>query len=432
MAERVSDADHAVPPPAGQRSSLPPRPSSGAAGPAQDDDLISLIDEPGGSLSGTARERGAPGTTQVGSTDPEVGPHGFGRPQAVSGRAASAVSTDGIAARPRPAGGTSGATPARRPAPPSWPLRGERRLLPVAAGWLCLLVAAGWGWGADALNSELSVRILMRYLNAAAQMIDADAPPRSPQEAGESAGPVRSNRLNIFPPVGPPVQRPTPSLQLRPSPPPGTAAPSTPTPMHVVADAGAGGAHPPRGPLDAQREFERVIWADCTRTGWTAVTYLLIGVIAMAGIMLTVTGAGPRLAVFGLISMVLGATIAGLTLFLLHRSPLRDRAWIDWAFDLTQGRHAWAWHVCLATAAAFVAGLWALRPDASPRRWILVAAGAMIVATFASLLGVSLLETYSRFPPLRGWQYAVLSVGQSFVAWVLLLMSGRVPEARTA
>ncbi len=303
----------------------------------------------------------------------------------------------------------------RRPAPaapslsrPAIPARPSYR----AEGAICLLVAIGWGIGAQYCYREVGTLMLVNALSGMMRLQEAP-PPQPSGPGGVPSGQGMQQSLTLFPPD---ASRRTGARRVSPR----DADAQSQRPV---------GSEQLRREQDAKRREREAMEltmsmarGEETRLAWAAATFVLTGLIlavALASLFRTTAG---RLPPFALLCIVLGASAGGLLVGKYMQPPRAGDTWISWILSITQSRYSWAGHVMIAALTAVIAGLFALRPTSDPRRWLMGAVVFMFIGTFLTLAGISALETYGGFPPLPAWHYAVVAAGQSFFAWVLMVM----------
>jgi hypothetical protein len=289
-----------------------------------------------------------------------------------------------------------------------------RRTGVAAEGVICLLVAGAWAIAAQRLYSEIGTMIFLRGINQAiaSGFTDETSSNTSARSAGAQprpgATPEPPQRFTLFPPDQAPERRPAARGRGE-------------------ASRGMTGAAPTTAPPRPGRAVFRPDYAEATRIVWALTTFGLIGLIGVAGAAALFRGMGGRLFVHALTCMAFGAAVGGLAIGRFVRPGLEGGGWLEWMVDITQGRYAWAGHAAVATGVAAFIGLFALRPGSRPVTWVSLAVAAMVLGTFLTLLGISVLERYARFPSQPAWVYVGVAFVQSFFAWVLLLIRGRGP-----
>ncbi len=275
---------------------------------------------------------------------------------------------------------------------------------------VCLLVAIGWGIGAQYCYNEVGTLMLLNALSGVARL---QAPPLPDGPGGVPAGQGMQQSLTLFPPD------PTRSAGSRRMSPRDSDA-------HSQRMAGADRLRQEQQAKRREREaieFSMMLArGEETRIGWAMATFVLTGLIAAVAIACVFRTTAGRLPPFALLCIGLGVGIGGLVFGKYIRPPVVDDSWRSWLIAITQSRYSWVGHLTVAALPAVVAGLFALRPTSDPRRWLMAAVVVMFVGTFLTLAGISALETYGGFPPLPAWHYAVVAAGQSFFAWVLMVM----------
>lgn len=178
--------------------------------------------------------------------------------------------------------------------------------------------------------------------------------------------------------------------------------------------------------MEQQRQSARQVeFAEGTIVAWTFLIAILAGVIAAAG--LAWMSRDPiyrRLALAGL-----WMTAILLAVWLWSRNPLVGgenwKGWlIDWGFQ--RGLKIQA-AVFMAVLFSAICGTFALSRGSRASTWRGISIAAIIAGTLASLAAVAILIHSGGFSPLPTWTYAAIAVGQSWLAWVLLLATSREP-----
>jgi len=178
--------------------------------------------------------------------------------------------------------------------------------------------------------------------------------------------------------------------------------------------------------LEQQKQSARQVeFAEGTIVAWTFLIAMLAGVIAAAG--LAWMSRDPiyrRMALAGLWM----ATII-LAVWLWSRNPLVGgenwKGWlIDWGFQ--RGLKIQA-AVFISVMFSAICGCFALSRGSRASTWRAISIVAIIAGTLASLAAVAVLIHSGGFSPLPTWTYAAIAVGQSWLAWVLLLATSRDP-----
>ena len=164
----------------------------------------------------------------------------------------------------------------------------------------------------------------------------------------------------------------------------------------------------------------------------------------------------------GVITAVLAGVIAaaGLQMMFLHLSGAQwlalvlslafvaggvALAWV-WPKDPTQSWEAWfanfkysayhphaIWLLFLGTMAA--SSFSSLRPGSRPKAWAHAAIACILLGTMTTFVCMAILIQFGGFSQLPAWVYIVVAVGQSSMAWVLLVRPGaltRMPAGRPA
>lgn len=166
--------------------------------------------------------------------------------------------------------------------------------------------------------------------------------------------------------------------------------------------------------LSRQQESVREV----TRQAWMFLSAILAGLILITGFNLLSQNSGYRLCVFILLWAGFAFSIGALWT-LSPREP--GQTWTSWVLDWTQSEyriHA-MWTLCLGTAA--IAGIWALIRGGRREKWVYTAIVSIFIGTALSLLGVAVFIRFGDFSPLPVWTYATMTIGQSSLAWVLMM-----------
>ena len=158
--------------------------------------------------------------------------------------------------------------------------------------------------------------------------------------------------------------------------------------------------------------------------GWTALMALIAGLIGVSGLAwMSRDMAYRRTVLLGLWM----ATVA-CAFLLWSRNPwLSDQSWKGWLADWSQGQLKTQAVVLIALATASVFGIFALSRGSSTSTWRGLTIGGILIGTLASLLAVAVLIYAGGFSPLPTWVYAAIAVGQSWLAWVLMLGKSNEP-----
>jgi hypothetical protein len=164
------------------------------------------------------------------------------------------------------------------------------------------------------------------------------------------------------------------------------------------------------GVRTAVREF--------TAFGWITLTAALAGLIGVSGLSSLSHDPVVRNWMSHGLWLLFGATVAAIWFL---SPPMQGENFGTWFTDWMQSRHkaALTWLVFLGTAA--VAGSWALREQASSIAWRRVSIGAIFAGTALSLIAIAVLIFFGGFSPLPTWVYCAVAVGQSSLAWAILM-----------
>ncbi len=157
---------------------------------------------------------------------------------------------------------------------------------------------------------------------------------------------------------------------------------------------------------------------EVTRQVWLLLTAILAGVIGITGLRMLSLPLGLRLL---LLCGFWVATALGLA-FLVSIAPDRGEAKLgQWLMLWTQSKcHVYGvWVAFIATMA--VAGSWAMLDKGAADAWAQASIYTIFGGTLLSLMGVAILIRFGGFPPLPIWTYVAIAVGQSYLAWVLLM-----------
>jgi hypothetical protein len=115
------------------------------------------------------------------------------------------------------------------------------------------------------------------------------------------------------------------------------------------------------------------------------------------------------------------ATALGVTLLIWIAPELKGAKLEQWLVLWTQTKcHVYGvWVAFIATMAA--AAWWAMQNKGAGDAWAQASVYAIFAGTLLSLLGVTILIRFGGYPPLPIWTYVAIAVGQSYLAWVLLM-----------
>lgn len=177
---------------------------------------------------------------------------------------------------------------------------------------------------------------------------------------------------------------------------------------------------------EQQRQSARQVEvAEKTIAGWTFLMAILAGVIGAAGLAwMSRDPTYRRTALAGLCA----ATVV-LALRLWSRNPYVGgedwRGWLsDWGIQRPLKAQA---AVFIAVMFCTLCGAFALSRGSRASTWRAVSIAAILAGTLASLGAVAILIHSGGFSPLPTWTYVAIAVGQSWLAWVLLLATSREP-----
>lgn len=300
------------------------------------------------------------------------------------------------------------ATPSPMPRTGAPPRRSYR-----VEGVICLVVAIAWGFAAQFCYREIGTLMLFNALSGVMKLQESPPALHGPGGVPPARGVQQS--LTWFPPATPggPATRTTSPLEADLA----TQPRSVRTPARVESEQ-------QRQALAARQLEESIAVGETTRITWAVATFVFAGLIGAAGLAGAFRTTAGRLPPFALLAITLGACVGGLAVMRLSK-PHEGETLLNhliWVASITQTRYSWAGHLTLASLTALLACLFALRPTSDPRRWLIAAVVFMFLGTFLTLAGISALESFGRFPPLPAWHYAVVAAGQSFFAWVLMIM----------
>ncbi|MFH1417554.1 MAG: hypothetical protein ABII12_04610 [Planctomycetota bacterium] len=190
-------------------------------------------------------------------------------------------------------------------------------------------------------------------------------------------------------------------------------------PPATTSRTSAGGAHaaPILSSANPATDRQRIV-GEVTRQTWLLVTAILAGVIGITGLRMLSLPLGLRLL---LLCGLWVATALGVAA-LCSIAPDRGEGKLElWLVLWTQSKcHVYGvWVAFIATMA--VAGSWAMLGKGTGDSWAQASIYAIFAGTLLSLLGVTVLIRFGGFPPLPIWTYVAIAVGQSYLAWVLLM-----------
>jgi hypothetical protein len=157
---------------------------------------------------------------------------------------------------------------------------------------------------------------------------------------------------------------------------------------------------------------------EVARQTWVILTSLLAGIVGIAGLRMLLRGPGLRLLAFCALWVLLVLSI----LSLWSIAPqIVDQDWTLWLVAWTQSKcHLYAaWTAFLAAMA--IAGSWAMLGKGRTESWVRASICCTFVGTALSLIGVAVLIRFGGFPRLPAWTYITIAVGQSSMAWVLMM-----------
>lgn len=348
------------------------------------------------------------------STPPERGSYPLSPAQPTAPRAAtSATRTQPVVPRP--------ATIANRPAPatgrpPSRPTAAARPSY-RAEGFVCLLAMIVWAAAGQWLFQWVGTMSLMNMMGASMSlMFEPQRPADGPRGPG-GIEPARGQQqaTQLLPPNSPASVR-----QNR-----------FQSPRTLDLDApGQAASIPPPDPREAEAARMRRLEAlnraagvaEATRLIWAVVTSILIGLMLAAALAALFRTTTARLPPFALISIALGACLAGLAVWRLARPVPDSETWLTWTVGITQSSFSWAGHLALALLIAVLASLFSLRPTSDPRRWLTWSAVIMLLGTMLTLAGIAVLQNQGGFPPLPNWTFCVVAFCQSIFAFLMLML----------
>lgn len=88
-------------------------------------------------------------------------------------------------------------------------------------------------------------------------------------------------------------------------------------------------------------------------------------------------------------------------------------------------RNSWGVLMALAAAVLLVAALTGLISPRRGRKWLLASGFAIILATIGTMAGILVLIKMADFPQMKPAAYAVITIGQSSLGWVLVFACRR-------
>ncbi len=221
--------------------------------------------------------------------------------------------------------------------------------------------------------------------------------------------------------MGLPIGQPPSSAAIRPDP----RDPNAAERFQAMPPPEVSRSHVPRPTgttaVDAQRMLIAQRQLTVREVGlplWIYMTAVLAAIIAVAGLRLLQLGETFRAALGYAMWLALGAGLAWLWM-LDPREPAQS--WLSWISDWTQSSHKVhvVWLLFLAAAAG--AGAWAFRPTARAESWAAATVVCGFLGTAVTLLWLAVLSYFGGFESLPIWTYAVVAVGQSLPAWVMLV-----------
>jgi len=181
----------------------------------------------------------------------------------------------------------------------------------------------------------------------------------------------------------------------------------------------------PAPPLQARPAADaQVPIRETVIVAWTGLMALFAGLIGISGLAWMSRDLVYRRS---LLAGLWTATIV-FAFFLWSRHPrLGDQTWTVWLADWTQGRLKNQAVVFIALLTASLAGLFALSRGSRAGTWRMVSIVSIFLGTALSLAAVAVLIRFGGFSPLPTWTYAAIAVGQSWLAWLLMLATSREP-----
>ncbi|MFO0973194.1 MAG: hypothetical protein U1A27_07135 [Phycisphaerae bacterium] len=292
-------------------------------------------------------------------------------------------------------------------------------------GFICLLIAASWFYGATRLYDHIGTQAVMRLMSRQFRLQPKASPPPAASavpDAEPAADPAPPDER--VQPRGKPLSfLPAPRTAARGATP---SARSSTALRDFSSATGAARSTPVDSPDALRAESERLLRefsiAEGTRLAWALLTCLLAGLITAAALNAITRTMAARLVWFGLLAGALGTGAGGLAVARFTRVVPTGERWLDWIVNISQTAYAWAGLLTIGLAVATVAALFSLRPAAHPRRWMNAAAVLVAVGTAATLVGIMVLENYAHFPPLPGWVYGAATAAQALLGLPLVIL----------
>lgn len=168
----------------------------------------------------------------------------------------------------------------------------------------------------------------------------------------------------------------------------------------------------------AMEEMRRPIQVrEITPMVWMLFTAILAGIFAVAGVAMMTNSQNLRMGT--LCALWLACGILCTTLYFLW--PKGSETFGGWLANFRFSRHHTGLYWVAFIASAGIAGMWALRPNASTLTWVHASASAILLGTCLSLGAAAILIGFGGFPKLPAWVYIVMTVGQSSLMWTLLM-----------
>jgi hypothetical protein len=174
---------------------------------------------------------------------------------------------------------------------------------------------------------------------------------------------------------------------------------------------------------------KQVAWREVVLPVWIYLTAILAGLIAITGLNVLSAKQPNRAWISYALWLALGIGLAAMWFSIPKQSA---QSWTSWLSDWTQSKYKLhiVWLFFLGTTA--IAGCWALRPNSRPDWWMHASVVCAFAGTTLSLIGVAVLIYCGGFAPLPVWTYAAIAVGQSSLAWILMMYLSLTARSRPA
>lgn len=310
-----------------------------------------------------------------------------------------------------------------------WVIAGELVLLILVMlyqsrgfGMLTFAFAVTWLLGGIAISNQMATLSAAKGIGSLFGQAFATAPGRlSPP----GVGPPTTGFDNMGVPN--PNAEPPHATTIESSPPAAGPLPTPTTEDIRAARESAIRSASPRSAIDpAQHKLDtrEQEFAETTIVAWTALMAILAGIIGAAGLAWMSRDVSYR----GIVRVGLASATVVMAIWLWSRHPhVGGEGWLAWLLDWTQGSLKTKAAVFITLVSCTLFGSFALSRGSRASTWRGISIAAILLGTLASLGAVAVLIYSGGFSPLPTWTYAAIAVGQSWLAWVLLLATSREP-----